>query len=245
MLDEDPRGAYRVIGYGNAANLAVACQAASLILIEQAALDMGRRVAAGATLARGALLTAFGQYLDAQNLRGEESYWRVIRAKAGTMYAVGLQLGALFGKADPATAQGLYDFGVLLGEMMQIFDDLADALKLPADSDWFQGRNNLAILYADTAAHARREEFKALLTRVTDPDALAEAQHILISSGAVSYCVYQLVERYRAARRLLDQLDLVDHTPIAEVLALHADLWVRWLLATGAATSRDLNGLLA
>ena len=103
-------------------------------------------------LAQAALGTAFGQDLDVQNLRGEANYWRVVGAKSTPFYGAALQLGAVLGGASLDTGKALYDFGVSLGEMIQVFDDLMDAFQSPANPDWSEGRNNLAILYATTAA---------------------------------------------------------------------------------------------
>ncbi|MGC8780822.1 MAG: polyprenyl synthetase family protein [Anaerolineae bacterium] len=239
MLDQDPRGEHHRLGTGRAANLALAFQAAALALIGRAPAPAEARSAAQAALADAALMTAFGQELDVQNLQGEANYWRVVRAKSTPFYAAAVQVGALLGGADAAVAQGIHDVGVLLGEMIQIFDDLTDAFQSPANPDWTEGRNNLALLYATTAEHPRRSELLALIPRAGDPAALAAAQQILIGAGAVSYCVYQWLARYRAAAALLARLPLADPRPLASAVEVQMDPLRRWLAEIGSAAELE------
>lgn len=218
LLDEDPRGEHHRIGVGQAANLALAFQAAALRVMDQAPLPAAQRAAVQDRLAFLALKTAYGQWLDVQNLTGEDDYWKVVEAKSTPFYGVALQVGALLGGAGSELAAEIYAVGVQLGEMVQLFDDLEDALQVPASPDWTQGRNNLLILYARTAAHEQRDAFVALQSRLAEPGILEQAQQILIDSGAVSYAIYQAVTRFQAARQRLDSLGLADPEPIRRAL---------------------------
>jgi len=218
MLDEDPRGDYHRLGHGPTANLALAFQAAALRLAAQSSVDAERQAAIAASLADIGLGTALGQHLDAQNQGNEADYWKVVRAKSAPFYGNALYIGALLGKADLQVAGRLRDFGVLIGELAQIYDDLLDAFQSPAKPDWKRGRNSLPILYALTADHPARARFMELLPQVYDPQALREAQQILIACGAVSYCAYQATQRYQTARRLLESLPLADLGPMTDAL---------------------------
>ena len=218
LLDEDPRGEHHRIGVGQAANLALAFQAAAFRVIDQAPIPIPQRAAVQGRLAFLALKTAYGQWLDVQNLTGEDDYWKVVEAKSTPFYGVALQVGALLAGADAALAAEIYAVGVQLGEIVQLFDDLEDALQVPASPDWTQGRNNLLILYARTAAHEQRDAFVARLSRLAEPGVLQEAQQILIDSGAVSYAIYQAVMRFQAARQRLDTLELANPDPIQRAL---------------------------
>ena len=239
MLDHDPRGIYRLRGHGPTANLAVGLQAAAFRLIESVDSSAETRAAANASLAQAALGTAAGQYLDVQNIDGEDAYWRVVLAKSTPFYGSALQIGALLGGGSSHVSQRLYDLGVLIGEIIQIEDDLEDSLQFPANADWLQGRNNLLILYARTAEHGEKQRFLELLNGIENPDALREAQKILISCGAVSYCAYLLVERYRQARNILDGLELPNPQPLIRVMDDYADSLIDMLQSGGINLSRD------
>jgi len=222
MLDEDPRGLYHDVGAGTVANLAVAFQAAGQVLLEEAGIPSEVRVTVQDDLARTALATAYGQHLDLSGLEGEEEYWRIVENKAPPLFGSALYLGAVLGGAAVETARGIQRLGSVLGKSTQVSDDLMDALEEPARPDWQSRWNNLPILYAMTAEHPDRGRFLELVSEVEDPEALAEAQEILVRSGAVSFCTYQLVELQRDARRQLERLTLPDSGPIEELLEHHS-----------------------
>ena len=241
MLDDDPRGEFRRLGVGRTANLALAFQSAGSGLLRQVQTGSAERLAASEALAQAALATAFGQELDVQNLKGEESYWRVVEAKSTPFYGAALQVGALLAGAGQAVSGGLYRYGVLLGEIIQVWDDLIDAFQVPAGPDWLEGRNNLALLYASHADHPERELFQHLMGRAADAAALADAQAILVRSGAVSYCVYQLAHRAGAARRQLAPLQLHDPAPLAEILDAQVAPIASWLGNMGLKVPDELR----
>ena len=82
-------------------------------------------------------------------------------------------------------------------------DDLLDAFQIPANPDWSQGRNSLL----------------SLLPRIDALPASEEAQQILIDCGAVSFCAYHIVKRYRDAMRCFSRIPLRDTTPMKDLLA--------------------------
>ena len=244
MLDQDPRGEYLRSGCGPTANLAFAFQAAAFRVVEQAAVSAERRAAVVGSLARLALSTALGQHLDAQNPEGEENYWKVVRAKSTPFYGAALHVGALLGNASSQVAGGLRDVGTLVGEIIQIHDDLLDALQAPATPDWIQGRPNLPILYARTADRPGRARFLDLLPLIDDPQALREAQQTLITCGAVSYCAYHLLKRHQEARQLLENLPLADSDPMMALLARQVQPLTKLLRTCGTEVPAELVELL-
>ncbi len=219
ILDEDPRGEHLRVGYGPASNLALAFQAAAFRVLDQAKVSPEVKAKATNSLSWLALKTALGQHLDNQNLSGEENYWKVVEAKSTPFYGATFQIGALLGGASLDVAARLCTLGIVLGEIIQIRDDILDAFETPANPDWTQGRNNLAILYARTANHPERERFLELFPQVQDENALREAQRILIKSGAVSYCTYQLIERQRKTWQMIQDISLVNPAPLKNLLA--------------------------
>jgi len=208
MLDEEPEGAHHRFGIGRTANMALALQAAGALLVEECGVAAPYRAAAAHALNRMALTTAAGQELDVRNLKGEENYWQVVRAKSTPFYGTGLEIGALLGGGSRQMAEVMYNVGVLFGEAIQIYDDVEDAFQSPANSDWIQGRNNLALLYGLTADYPQKGEFLRLKSQTKDLNALHQAQQLLIESGAVSYCAFQLLQRHAAAKKYLDGVDL-------------------------------------
>jgi len=241
MLDEDPRGDYRVVGTGQAANLALAFQAAGHLLLDDPEIPAAIRPALHACFADMSLATCRGQDLDARELRCEEEYWRVVESKTPPLFAAALRMGALLGGAPADTADGLARLGGVLGRFIQVSDDVTDALGTPARADWKRRGNNLALLYALTAPHADREEFLRLSLAVDDPGALAAAQKILLRSGAVSFCTLKLLEFSREARQLTARLQLREPAPIARLVELHEQPLHRLLESVGVGEPAELS----
>jgi geranylgeranyl pyrophosphate synthase len=150
-------------------------------------------------------------------------------------------MGALAGGASTETAASLGEFGMLNGEIIQIYDDLTDALQSPANPDWLEKRPNLAILFAATADHSKRDRFRELQDRANESEALAEAQAILMGSGAVSYCAYHVIRRIEAARTTLDQTTLIDRAPLLGILGPQTQPIISLLRRTGAPIPPELQ----
>lgn len=219
ILDEDPKGLYRELGPGRAANLALALQAAASRVVESAGLSADREAAILARIARISLDTAYGQELDLGEVAGEEDYWNVVRHKTPPLFSGALYIGAVLGGAELSTAEKVGDIGLSLGKLIQVSDDVKDALSRPAETDWQRGHGNLPILFACTADHPHRERFLELLPAVfQERGALEEAQDLLVKSGAVSFCVYHIVESYRAAIDHLSSIGLPSPRPLEELL---------------------------
>lgn len=222
LLDEDLRGAHHTMGVGRAANLAVGLNSLGIALLQEGDPLPGPEGAAALNDMIGA--TAFGQELDVQNVHSEAAYWAVARAKSSPYFAAALALGARAGGAAPAVVADLEQFGEIFGEIMQIHDDLNDCLAQPANADWLQGRAPLPILFAELVEHPQRQRFLELRSQIaavdklTAADKLAEAQAILVSSGAISYCVNELLARQKAAEQLLTGMQLADKAPLARLL---------------------------
>jgi geranylgeranyl pyrophosphate synthase len=233
MLDDDPRGDYRVLGVGPAANLGLAFQAAGHLLLEQADASPEIRAALQASFAKMSLATCYGQNLDARELASEQDYWRVVETKTPPLFGEALRMGALLGGASPGTADHLARLGRVLGLFIQVSDDLTDALETPARADWQRRSNSLPLLYAMTAEHADREDFLRLSARTEDPEALAEAQKILFRSGAVSYCTLKLIEFSRELRELFARVPLRNPEPIERLLEIHTQPLYRLLEKVG------------
>lgn len=219
MLDAERQSLYRQIGMAATANVAAALQALSLEAVLHSDLSSDVKLATLEGVNLMALGTAYGQHLDIQNPVDEAGYWQSVRMKSSPFFGAALYIGALSGNATVETADTLRRFGHLYGEVVQIYDDLKDAMTHPASPDWLRNRSSLPILYAQRVAHPERNRFEALRNTAADPSALAEAQLILIRCGAVSYCVHQLIGRHRKLQRLLKTAPLTSPETLESLLS--------------------------
>ena len=218
MLDNDPRGDYHRIGMPAASNLACFFQAAALQAASQSTSDPVVQSVAVNSFNDMFLSTAFGQLLDVQALGTESAYWEVTKTKSAPFFGAALQLGALAGGAAVDIAEQLHALGCLYGEMIQIHDDMHDSMETPANPDWIQGRSPLPILFASIVQYPEQRRFLDLKEQVTSPEALQEAQEILIRCGAISYCADQLIRKYEMGKKILRSIPLIYEKPIASLL---------------------------
>ena len=214
MLDHDPRGEYHRSGHGRVANFAIAFQAAAMDALLASQAPSPIRLEALSSLNRMMLTTSHGQELDIQNPADETSYWRVVENKSAPFYGCAFYLGALSGECQEPIAKTLEQLGRLYGEMIQIHDDLNDAMAIPANSDWIEGRKPLPILFALSVPHPDRAQFVALYRNIAAENALKKAQEILIKCGAVSYCVDQLLRRHETTQILINKTPLPNRGPV-------------------------------
>jgi geranylgeranyl diphosphate synthase type I len=218
MLDDDPRGDFRQLGMPAASNLACFFQAASLHVLSECTPHLDSRLAAIKSFNEMYLTTAFGQSLDVQASATESGYWEAAKSKSSPFFGAAFQLGALAGGAPIHTAEQLKVLGYLYGEMIQIHDDMHDSMETPANPDWLQMRSPLPVLFASLVKHPEQRRFLELREQVSDPDALQEAQEILIRCGAISYCADQLIRKYETGKEILRSIPLSDKKPIASLL---------------------------
>lgn len=218
ILDEDPRGEYRRIGAGPAANLAMGMEALAVdLLLDDADSDRAQR--ASRALTRMLATVARGQALDIENRLDEAHYWQVTEAKSAAWFASALYLGALYADPMSVAAEQLYEFGLVYGQMMQIHDDLNDVLASPANVDWTSGRYPLPILFAEVVDHPDRDHFIGLRKRAAEAESLEAAQAILVSCGAISYSVNELLLRHEKARQMLGAMQTPNAGPLETLLA--------------------------
>ena len=211
MLDADPRGEHLKVGEAVVANMACALQSVALASITRCELDEMRKLAALESLNQMFLATALGQHWDVHTREiTEEVYWKIAKTKSSPFFGEAFHLGALMGGASVQLAARVRNLGFIYGEMIQIHDDLNDALEVPANPDWTGGRLPLPILFAEMVDHPARGRFEKLRQKAgASPKALKEAQEILIQCGAVSYCIDQLLRRYQAVRKVLSNESLL------------------------------------
>ena len=160
---------------------------------------------------------ALGQSLDSQNPDTEEGYWQAAALKSGAFFKGAFLLGGLVGQASDKDLQTLGSLGQEYGLLLQIHDDLKDALEVPANSDWLNGRLSLPLLFAHTVDHPWKERFNNIRQEVNTPELLSEAQEILVRCGALSYGLFQIQEHADRVDELLDELEMEDQKEIQKL----------------------------
>ena len=209
ILDGDQFGPVAGFSSGELANLSLGLTGWAVRVLNRLEDTRGKSEASD-ILYRLLYQVSLGQALDFSNPETEDAYWELARMKSGSFFAGAFMLGGLVGGASAADQTRLAALGQIYGVMLQIHDDLRDALGTPANPDWLNGRFTLPILYAHIVDHPERARFDVIRSKVTDVTLLGEAQEILVRSGALSYGFYQIQELYDQALLELEGLTLTD-----------------------------------
>ncbi|GAB4579471.1 MAG: hypothetical protein Fur0022_22090 [Anaerolineales bacterium] len=217
MLDNDPRGDYHRLGHAATSNLAVSFCSAGIKALQPPFLSPAPP-AITQSLSQMMLITSLGQYLDSQGVQDEEAYWKLVQFKSSPFYGAALQIGALLGGADEHQAEQLFHLGQLYGAIIQLHDDINDTMDSPASPDWTNPATSLPILFATCVNHPDRARFLTLRQKSHEPEALQEAQTILLRCGAISYAVDQLLQKYLMAQKLLKKTPLKKREELEKIL---------------------------
>ena len=224
IMDNDIHGLHHQHGSGMIANLSLALQATATALLQEAPVNEVVKWQAAHCLNQMALDTAVGQYLDSTSpplTDAETKYWQTIRAKSGPFFGAGLQMGAILNQMPSPLPQQLYHLGELVGDMVQIADDLEDIFDKQPHSDWQHPHKNLLLLYALIADYPQKATFKQHLAQ----NNLEAARELLIEMGAIHYALHTLQETQKEAFTYLDTITtLHDSTPLTYLLKQHDPL---------------------
>lgn len=167
------------------------------------------------------LKTCAGQHIDlSQAELSLEEGWEMVEAKSGTALALICWAGARLGTQEEESLNLAYQFGLHLGVLDQIADDLKDLWPSPnTQTDIKQSHlGNLPIIYTKSVLPPEKRELfgTALAQAKTDPGYEAVARQTVIESGAALYLAIQSTLVYNRALTLIEQLKMAD--PLAKTL---------------------------
>lgn len=123
----------------------------------------------------------------------EKEYFEVIRAKTSLLFAASSCLGALIAHTNKPTQEGLYQYGLHLGNAFQLIDDALDYCADPKTigknigDDLADGIPTLPLLYAKKQGSPQQQE---LIKKAIIEGALGNLPEILATieeTGAIAY----------------------------------------------------------
>ena len=213
ILDNEPGGLHTKYGAGSVSNMAQALLACGYYLLKTYE-NKSYYPLLVENLSDCILKTCLAQHKEFSAELNEKAYWELIGSKTPPLFSSALYTGALIATGEPNIARDISGLGSLFGKIIQVSDDLADAFKHEVVPDWYS-KMNLAILYALLADHHNKDEFTAKIRTVNMEGHLERLQAILLQCGAVSYCVYHLIEMNKKV------VDMIDHMPLVNKKLLH------------------------
>jgi hypothetical protein len=201
VLDEEPRAD---LSAGGTANLASVAQALAFCFLPEIAPPA--RVAVATRIARMLVDTAWGQERDVSEITDAGDTWSIAAAKTAPLFEAAMFCGALAGGAPEQLATEIEEFGRFVGRIVQIQDDLTDALEPGSDSDWRPPISNVVLRFALHVDHPDRTHVRQLMTVAAhEGDARDEIRRILGVCGAIEYGMSSVLFYASEARRYLER----------------------------------------
>ena len=123
----------------------------------------------------------------------EADYFDVIQAKTSLLFAASASIGAMIAKADLSVQQGLYDYGLHLGNAFQLIDDALDycsdvkTMGKNIGDDLAEGKATLPLLHVlKHGTDAQKTMVQYSLEKGT-LDHLAEIHQAIYDTKAIDY----------------------------------------------------------
>lgn len=227
---DDPDPWWAELGAGSAINVATGLYfSACLVLQELNSLPLDSRAVREVTaqVLRPFLVMCSGQQQDLlHSPLTLEQYWRIAGAKSGAFFAMACQAGARLATTQAETIEGLQRFGLHLGLLLQILDDLQDYKELSHSHRLANPRSltrSLPAVYLREVGSAPvKERFDLLLPQAhVSPAAVAELTEIIEQNGGVLYLLVELDKHYDLALTGLDAAGVRSNSREALVSALN------------------------
>ncbi|MGH8050922.1 MAG: polyprenyl synthetase family protein [Arenimonas sp.] len=188
------------------------------INMSAAALNTAWKTLADDEMLPPAALKAFGKYTTAlargQDLDLQENivqtmddYWRLMREKTGASLALACEVGMLAARPDnPELADVCARFGMHMGILMQILDDLDGAFRPVGIGDLHAGKATLPVLYGLATDHEARNELADIVHSGSLSKHAERAKVILDSIDTREFLVWSAFEEHRQAISCLQEL---------------------------------------
>jgi geranylgeranyl pyrophosphate synthase len=210
---DDPDPWWAELGAGAAINVATGLYFSACLALQELnshAIDGQAVQEVTAQVLRPFLVMCSGQYQDLLHPPLTlEQYWRIAGAKSGAFFAMACQAGARLATAQEETTDGFRQFGLHLGLLLQILDDLQDYRELSESHRLANPRSlsrSLPAVYLREVGSAQAvERFDLLLPQAhVNPAAVVELTRIIEENGGVLYLLVELDKHYDLALAGLD-----------------------------------------
>ncbi len=164
-------------------------------------------------LQRAILKAAAGQHADLMEVQQErkgvdpDTWLEIAKTKSGELVAWAAWTGALVAGADAMTQQCLHQFGLHLGILLQVVDDLKDVFFDSRTSNWACGNFCLPVCYARFVAEGETSErLEIALQQAAQGDSTSQvlARSLMVKLGAQRYALVAAQVQYRHALAVLE-----------------------------------------
>jgi geranylgeranyl pyrophosphate synthase len=201
------------MGTGSAINVATGLYFSACLVLQELnslAVDSQTIQAVTTQVLQPFLVMCSGQYQDLLHPPLTlAQYWRVASAKSGAFFAMACQAGARLATSRSEVLEGFQQFGLHLGLLLQILDDLQDYKELSESRRLANPRSlprSLPAVYLREVGSAQAiKRFDQLLSQAhISPAAVDELTRIIEQAGGVLYLQVELNKHYDLALAGLD-----------------------------------------
>lgn len=170
-------------------------------------------------LSRMWITASDGQYqevlFDTREQITIEQYFELVKRKSGSLTACACKIGATLGGASESLVLQLEQFGIILGIMSQIRNDLNDFLHFEKKKDFIKNKKTLPYVYLLNVLKGQKaEKFKELtkgLREFGDEEQNYLSQ-LAVDEGVIHYCRV-MYEMFREK-----SLEIIRVVPVPEKL---------------------------
>ena len=162
----------------------------------------------GQTLSQGELLQLNNFSEDGIS---EDIYYQIIRQKTASLFARCAMNGALSVDATDEEGRNAYDFGMAIGMIFQIRDDIFDyfdskEIGKPTGNDMAEGKLTLPIIHAlkKTANQEMLELAKKVKKGFVKDEEIHQLVKFAIDNGGIDYAVKRMDDFSEQAQRYID-----------------------------------------
>jgi competence protein ComQ len=152
-----------------------------------------------------------GQHLDLlENQPNLDVYWRIAQAKSGVFFSMACWAGARVATDQTEVLLGYQQFGLQIGLLIQILDDLKDFQNL---AQLLQEKGPAGLLRTLPAVYVlevgegeEKERFRSLLAEASEhPQKVGDIVHMIERNGGALYLYTELENHRQQALQSLDQ----------------------------------------
>jgi octaprenyl-diphosphate synthase len=141
-------------------------------------------------IARGEIMQLAHKHNDKLSVT---EYYEVIRSKTSLLFAATTAVGAMVAKQDSSIIQGLYDYGLHLGNAFQLIDDALDycsdakVIGKNIGDDLAEGKTTLPLIHALKHASPSEQQQIRLSIQQGSLEHLPKILEIIQSTNAIAY----------------------------------------------------------
>ena len=214
--DDDKQGTLRAqFGWERAVNVSTGFSVWIFELLSHAEWPAGKSRQIIKEFSHAGLQLLAGQDNDLENLpRDLEESWGLMAAKDGAAFSLACVAGGYCGDAEYGEMRCLRAYGLHLGILLQVFDDLEGIWFPEGKSDLERGKVTFPLVHGLLGNHAGKGELQEIVASGQLAAKAARAKELLDAAGTRDFLLWTAQQERTRAISFLDQLPPTSGTQV-------------------------------